>query len=664
MTTIALAGNPNTGKTTVFNQLVGAREKIGNWPGTTVERKEGAFVYRDCQAVVVDLPGVYSLNAYSPDEKIARNFLIKEQPQLVIVVVDAANLQRHLYLVIQLLEMGQNTIICLNKMDLAQELGLDIATRKLAEILNAPVVETIALRAQGLERLKQTVAENVLRPQPPLRIHYSELEELICHLEQMLEGNGVQLGVNARSIALRILQEDQDIFEKLKGQTIFPELMQWLESVKKKHPVDMETRIVEKKYAFIKGVVIECAQKHLTLPERVTISDQIDRLVTHRLLGLPIFLGFMYFLFSLVFKVGEPLVRLVHLLFFRLGQQVANGVQAFNLPDWIGSLIAEGVIAGVGSVLSFLPYIMLLFLGISFLQDTGYLARAAFMMDRIMHALGLHGKSFIPMLLGFGCNIPGIMAARTLGSYKDRILTILVLPLMSCAARLPVYTLFAAALFPRHQHLVVFSLYVLGIVLAVIMARIFRRVFFQAESTPLIIELPPYRWPRWRDIIYQMWFQAKMFVIKAGTIIFLFVILSWALAYLPLGVEYASKESLIGRMGSWITPVFSPAGFGFWQASVALLFGIMAKEMVVGILGTLYGVDPSGLATVLQHSFTPLSGFAFLIMTAIYIPCIPTIVVIKKETNFKWAALAVVYTLGLGWTVSVLFYQIGRLIVG
>jgi len=293
MTTIALAGNPNTGKTTVFNQLVGAREKIGNWPGTTVERKEGAFVYRDCQAVVVDLPGVYSLNAYSPDEKIARNFLIKEQPQLVIVVVDAANLQRHLYLVIQLLEMGQNTIICLNKMDLAQELGLDIATRKLAEILNAPVVETIALRAQGLERLKQTVAENVLRPQPPLRIHYSELEELICHLEQMLEGNGVQLGVNARSIALRILQEDQDIFEKLKGQTIFPELMQWLESVKKKHPVDMETRIVEKKYAFIKGVVIECAQKHLTLPERVTISDQIDRLVTHRLLGLPIFLGFM-----------------------------------------------------------------------------------------------------------------------------------------------------------------------------------------------------------------------------------------------------------------------------------------------------------------------------------------------------------------------------------
>ncbi len=664
MITIALAGNPNTGKTTIFNRLVGAREKIGNWPGTTVERKEGLFVHGDCQASVVDLPGVYSLNAYSLDEKITRDFLIEARPQLVVVVVDAANLQRHLYLVMQLLEMGQNTLICLNKMDLAQEFGLDIDTPKLADILKAPVVETVGLRGRGMERLRQTIADHLVRSQPPLRIDYHELEPGLRELEQILQSNDVSLGINTRSVALRILQEDQDILDKCKGSGLLPEVFDILNNVKQEYAFDMESRIMEQKYAFLKGVVTECAQKHLTLGERVTISDQIDRFVTHRILGLPIFLGFMYLLFSLVFKVGEPLVGFVNRFFFYIGQQAAQWIHAVHLPDWVGSLIAEGVIAGVGSVLAFLPYIMLLFLGISFLQDTGYLARAAFIMDRIMHALGLHGKSFIPMLLGFGCNIPGIMAARTLGSYKDRILTILILPLMSCAARLPVYTLFAAALFPRHQNLVVFSLYVLGIVLAVIMARLFRHIFFRSEATPLIMELPPYRWPHWRDIIFQMWYQAKMFVIKAGTVIFLFVIMTWALAYLPVGVEYASRESLIGRFGSWLAPVFSPAGFGFWQASVALLFGIMAKEMVVGILGTLYGVDAAGLATVLKQSFTPLSGFAFLIMTAIYIPCLPTIVVIKKETNLKWAALAVFYTLFLGWLISVLFYQVGRLVLG
>jgi len=609
---------------------------------------------------LVDLPGVYSLNAYSMDEKVARDFLIDQQPSVVIVVADASNLERHLYLVAQLLEMGQNVVLCLNKMDLAKEHGLTVKTGTLAEILRVPVVEMIAIRRQGIERLKSTIARNLDKRPPILEIPYGTIDEDIRRLSARIESAGSFSGISARAAALRILQDDQDILEKLKADPVFPALWESLSEIKSRQTMDLAAWIAEKKYAFTKGMAAECSERHLTLDERVTISDKIDRVVTHKFLGIPIFLSFMFGLFFLVFKIGGPLVELIHNQFFIIGGKMASWLGAMGAPVWFASLVSDGIFPGMGSVLAFLPYIMLLYLGISLLQDTGYLARAAFIMDRLMHALGLHGKSFIPMLLGFGCNIPGIMAARTLGSYKDRILTILILPLMSCAARLPVYTLFAAALFPRHQHLIVFSLYLTGMVLAVIMARIFRRIFFKEDTAPLIMELPPYRWPNPKDVAYQMWFQAWMFMRKAGTVIFLFVILTWALAYLPVGVPYASESSIIGHFGKWLAPVFAPAGFGFWQAAVALLFGILAKEMVVGILGTLYGVEQHGLAVVLQQHFTPLSGYAFLLMTAIYIPCIPAIVLIKKETNAKWMTVAIVYTFVLGWSLSVLFFQAGR----
>jgi len=368
-------------------------------------------------------------------------------------------------------------------------------------------------------------------------------------------------------------------------------------------------------------------------------------------------------LFTLVFRVGDPFAAAIEHGIAFLGQGSAALIVRAGLPAWFGSLVADGIFSGVGSVIVFLPYIILLYLGISFLQASGYLARAAFIMDRIMHALGLHGKSFIPMLLGFGCSIPGIMAARTLASPKDRIITILILPLMSCSARLPVYTLFAAALFPRHQGLVVFSLYLLGIVMAIVMARVLKGVFFKGESSPLVMELPPYRWPQMRMVAEQTLVQAYYFVRKAGTIIFLFVLLTWALASLPFGVGYASEQSLIGQIGKLIAPIFSPAGFGFWQAAVALCLGVMAKEVVIGTLGTLYGVQEAGLGTILTQHFTPLSGYAFLVMTALYIPCVATIATIRKETNWKWATVAVIYTLSLGWLVSVLIYQVGKLFI-
>ncbi len=406
----------------------------------------------------------------------------------------------------------------------------------------------------------------------------------------------------------------------------------------------------------------ECTERHLGVEQRHQISDRIDRVVTNKLLGIPIFLGLMWFSFQLVFTLGAPLAGFIDSFFGWFGGAVSGVLEAVGSPEWFSSLIADGIISGVGSVLVFLPNILLLFLIIAILEDSGYMARSAFVMDRLMHALGLHGKSFIPMILGFGCNIPGIMATRTLESEKDRILTVLVNPLMSCSARLPIYPLFAGAFFVQRQGLVVFSLYLMGIVLAILVARVFKSIFFKHEVAPLIMELPPYRLPQVKGVLIHMWERGSLFLKKAGTIIIAGVMLIWVLAYFPLDAEYASAQSLIGRLGSFIAPVLKPAGFGFPQAAVALLFGILAKEVVVGTLGTLYGGEGVALKGALLQYFTPLSAYAFMVMSLIYIPCLAAIATIKRETNWKWTGLAVGYSLVLGWVVAGLIYQIGSLL--
>jgi len=657
---IALVGNPNSGKTTIFNALAGASEHVGNWPGTTVERKEGLLVIGDKKLIVVDLPGIYSLTVHSMDERIARDFISRERPAVVVVVVDASNLERHLYLTLELLEEGQNVVVVLNKMDLAKASGMQIDTVELAQILKVPIVAMTAAQGEGFAELKTAIRNNLAVSRESLEIDYGELEPHLAGLAVVVRE--ITASMYPRTMAIRLLQGDAEVREQLLAadkQGLLTAALQKINTSEGR----FERLILEYRYAYLKGIVKECCREQMSFAERVTISDLIDKVVTARFLGMPIFFGAMYLLFALVFRAGDPLAGIIEGLFAYSGQAVIGFANSHGWPQWLGSFFSDGIIAGVGNVLVFLPYIMLLYLGISFLQASGYLARAAFIMDRFMHSLGLHGKSFIPMLLGFGCNIPGIMAARTLSSRKDRILTILILPLMSCSARLPVYTLFAAALFPRHAGLVVFSLYVLGIVAAIIMAQFFRRIFFREENSPLIMELPPYRCPDFRYVFRQMFLQAGMFVRKAGSVILFFVILAWVLASLPWGVEYASSESLIGRLGRIIAPVFAPAGFGFWQAAVALLFGIMAKEVVVGTFGTLYGVEESGLTMVLQQQFTPLSGYAFLIMIALYIPCVATVAMIRRETNWRWAALAVVYTLVLGWLASVLVFQAGRLLL-
>jgi len=659
--TIALAGNPNSGKTTTFNELVGAKEKIGNWSGTTVERKEGLLVVEDTKIRIIDLPGTYSLTAYSIDERIARDFLVKEAPDLVVVIIDASNLERNLYLPLQLLEMGQNVVLVLNMMDVVKHRGIEIDVNALSEILDIPVVETVASQAKGMNILKSVIAKTLDKSPKILNIDYQEVEGDIKRIEEALEG--VDLAFDKRTLGIKILEGDQDIFDKLNCTEYFSKISALRNEIIESRSDDIETFMIERRYAYIKGLVKECSKKYLTWEERVTRSDKIDEVLTNRFLGIPIFLSLMFVLFTFVFRIGEPFVGIIEKFFSFLGQQAVILVENTGWPLWIASLASDGIIAGVGSVLAFLPYICLLFLGISILEDSGYLARAAFVMDQFMHALGLHGKSFVPMLLGFGCTVPAVMATRTLGSEKDRILTILVLPLMSCAARLPVYTLFAAALFPENQGLIVFSLYLLGIILAVIMARVFRGVLFKGETAPLVMELPPYHIPNLKSVLLHMWIRSWLFIKKAGTMICLAVIFIWVLASLPWGVEYASENSVAGKMGSVIAPIFKPAGFGFWQAAVALVLGIFAKEVVVGTLGTLYGVGESGLSTILPQHFSPLSGYAFLVMTLVYIPCIASIAVIKQELNWKWAGLSVSYTLVLGWILSVLVYQVGGMII-
>jgi len=666
---IALAGNPNSGKTTVFNNLTGSHQHVGNWPGVTVEKKEGKFTYDGFKADVIDLPGIYSLTAYSIDERIARNFLLQENPDVVVAVIDASNLERNLYLVVQLLELGANVVLDLNMMDLVENRGIKINKEKLSRILNVKVVETIAHKGKGIDEIKKIAIDEAKNKKPgEFKIDYGkDIEQVIDKLTRFLKERKISVNYPLRWLVIKLLEKDAEVVQTIKalseGKIILNEVEQNISKLEKHLGYDLETALVERRYGYLKGLVGECTSRHYTFKERLNISDKIDRVVTNKFIGIPLFLALMWLTFQLVFTIGGPLADLIDTFFGWTAQVVSKELISIGAPEWLISLISDGIISGVGSVLVFLPNILLLFLAISILEDSGYMARAAFVMDRLMHALGLHGKSFIPLILGFGCNIPGIMATRTLESEKDRILTILVNPLMSCSARLPIYILFAGVFFPRNQGLVVFSLYLMGIVLAVAVARIFKSIFFKHKVAPLIMELPPYRLPQIKSVLIHMWERGSLFLKKAGGIILAGVIVVWFLSSVPFGVEYASQQSLIGRIGSLLAPLLSPAGFGFWQAAVALGFGILAKEIVVGTLGTVYGAEGAGLkGAILQH-FTALSAYSFMVMSLIYIPCIASIAVIKRETNWKWALLAVGYSLILGWVMAVIIYQIGKFFV-
>lgn len=666
---LGIAGNPNCGKTVLFNGLTGARQHVGNWPGVTVEKKEGSFMFENMHITVVDLPGTYSLGAYSEDEAVARDYILFEKPDAVLNVIDSTNIERNLYLTCQLLEMDANVIIALNMFDEAMSKKIDINLGQLSSMLGVPVLPTVATKNRGVEELmRQIVKTSGEETREPLVINYGkEIEAVLRALQNEIAKDEELVKVNnSRWLAVKLLEGDETVKKIVKKSSLYEKLGRMRnDSVKKLETFwgdDIESIFAEKRYGFINGIVKETVKRHMSAEEKQSVTDKIDRIVTNRYLGIPIFLFAMWAVFQFTFTLGNPLADGIETVFGWLAKGVGILLDDMHAPHLLNSLIVEGIIGGVGAVIVFMPNIFLLFFAISLLEDSGYMARAAYITDRFMHTLGLHGKSFIPMIIGFGCNVPGILAARTLDNKRDRLVTILINPLMSCSARLPVYILFTGAFFTADQGLVIFSLYLLGIVLAIAMGVVFKKFIFRGETSHFVMELPPYRVPTLKSTFIHMWDRGSSFIRKAGTIIVAVVVLVWVLSSLPAGVAYASQDSLLGHLGAFIAPVLKPAGFGTWQAAVALLFGIVAKEVVVGTLGVVYGVSDKGLTAAIAKAWTPLSAFSFMVMTLIYIPCVATIGAIKRETNsWGWTAFAVGYSLTLGWVMSTAVFQIGKL---
>jgi len=669
--TVGITGNPNVGKSTLFNTLTGAHQHVGNWPGKTVEKKEGYFVYKNHKIQLVDLPGTYGLAAYTEEEAVTREFILNEQPDIIIQIIDAENLERNLYLTLQLLELGQPIILALNMFHSAEKHGVYIDEKKLSKLLGVPVVKIEAPKKKELGGLPEKILSEAHKPWPEKKFKLTygpEVSEEIRKIKEFLSAHKLNLpGTSIKNIhwiILRLLQNDERLFKKIRDKKYFDELKNLLER-SQKHLIavygkDIEEILTEVRYNFIRGLSQEVIKRK---KEAKAFSDKIDKIITHKYLGLIIFLFIIFFIFQATFNLAAPLAEIINNFFAWGGEKLSAYSEIWRFSPWVGSLINNGIIGGVGTILSFIPNIFLLFLFIGIMEDTGYLARVAYVMDRFMHRIGLHGKSFIPLILGFGCNVPAIMATRILRSKKDRILTILIIPLMSCSGRLPIYVLFTAAFFSAYQGWIIFSLYLLGIILAIIIGLIFKRLFFGQLSEPFVIELPPYRFPVLKGLFIHAWEKTWIFIKKAGTIILLFSLIIWLLASFPLGTEYASAGSIIGKIGSLISPIFKPLGFGQWEPTVALIFGTVAKEVVVGTLGTLYGASQGLLGNILKQHFNSLSAFSFMVFSLIYLPCLATMAVIKKETNsWKWMLFAATYSIVLAWIVSFIVFQGGKLL--
>ena len=649
---VALVGNPNVGKSTLFNALTGMKQHVGNWPGVTVEKKVGVSRQRGRDIEVVDLPGMYSTIPYSLDENVARDFLRSGDSDAVIHVVDATNLERNLYLTLQLLEMGLRPIIALSMMDVAKEQGILLDVEKLSSSLGLPVVPINASRKEGLDRLMVAA----LAPVGPevLAVDYDkDVSRDVAVIRSILEDAEVE--GNREWMARNIVAGDATLLDDVPVDT----RSQLDDALSSMAAEDNELSMVDRRYAIISDLAAKVQKRP---PRRRSRSDRIDRVVTHKYLGIPIFLIIMWAMFQLTFVMGEPFMALIEMGFEGLAEFVGE-----NVGGTLGSFLGDGIIAGVGSVLVFLPNIMILFLLLAIMEESGYLARAAFVMDKVMHAIGLQGKSIIPMLMGFGCNVPAIMATRTIDDDKDRLISILINPFMSCSARLPVYILLAGIFFPSNAGTVVFALYVLGILVGIGSAKLFRSTLFKGEPTPFIMELPCYKTPSALASLQKMLDKGWIFVRKAGTIILLAVVILWAMSYFPSGVEYASEDSYIGMLGMLIAPLVAPLGFD-WKIAVALIFGFIAKEVVIGALGTLYGVgdDSEGLSGQLEGdpAWNQVNALGLMAFVLLYTPCVAAIGAIRHETGSNRLTLfSVVYGLVVAWLAALLIWVIGGALV-
>jgi ferrous iron transport protein B len=716
--TVAVAGNPNSGKSTLINAIAGTRLQVGNWAGVTVEKKEAHFEFGRRKIRMVDLPGTYSLSPYTQEEIIARDYLVHERPDLIVNVVDATNLERNLYLTVQLLELGIPVVMALNIYDEAEAKGYKIDVKGIERMLGITVVPTSATKKNGLDELLGSVLTTAddLVGHAPAKLNYgTDVEIAVESVAGALEKSHPQLADKypGRWLALKVMEGDSHVHEET-GAVGSDLLDEALHHLRRAHGEDIEALMADARYALASGLTREVLEK----PElrKMELTEKIDRVVLNRFLGIPIFLAAMWIMFKLTFDLSKPYADWIGEMIsgpFKRWAEVLVGL--VHAPDWTVSLVTDGIIAGTGNVLVFVPMIFAMMFFITFLEGSGYMARAAFVMDRAMHSIGLHGKSFIPMLLGFGCNVPAIYATRTLENPRDKALTALLIPLMSCGARLPVYVVFIGAFFPAHGGSVLWSLYVMGIVLAIGMGFIFKKTLFKGDAPMFIMELPPYRMPSGRSLLIHTWEKGKHFLIKAGTYILAVSILVWFLLNLPWGVE-SKKDSYLGKVGQVTAPILEPLGFGKWEASSSLIAGLIAKEIVVGTMGEIYvkkadeqkkeapaftedlkeagsslakatresfgnvfatvgitsisaaedadkAAEHAPLKEVLKSQFTPLAAYAFIVFVLLYMPCvIASVAMVQEFGTWKWYGIAFAYQMVLAWGMAALVYQGGRLL--
>lgn len=687
---VALVGNPNCGKTSLFNFASGAHERVGNYSGVTVDAKEGHAQFEGYQFNLVDLPGTYSLSAYSPEELYVRKQIIENTPDVIINVIDASNIERNLYLTTQLVDMNLKIVGALNMFDEFESRGDKLDYNVLGELFGIPLVPTVFKSGRGVEELFKTVIDIYEgRPVPGKsgirHIHLNHgkyIEQAIEDVKKEIQKNEqIRYKYSTRFLSIKLLEKDAKAEELAmslpNGREIISTRDSAAEYIMKETKEDSETAIMNAKYGIIHGALHEAGCEEGTKTDTYQTTHVIDSIITNRYIGFPLFFLFLYIMFEVTFTLGQYPMDWLDAGVGALGDWIKS-----TLPDGpLKAMLADGVIGGVGSVIVFLPQILILYAFISFMEDSGYMARAAFIMDKLMHKMGLHGKSFIPLIMGFGCNVPAVMATRTIESRRSRLITILVLPLMSCSARMPIYIMIIGTFFAaKYQSLIMISLYAAGILLAVLMSRIFSRWLVKGDDTPFVMELPPYRFPTAKAMARHTWEKGRQYLKKMGGIILVASIIVWALGYFPhndsLSPQAQQEQSYIGHIGKAIEPVFRPQGFD-WKLDVSLIAGVGAKEIVASTMGVLYADDETVADETADNTkkyellrrkmtadgITPLIAFAYLLFVLIYFPCIATIAAVKGETgSWRWAAFAAIYTTALAWVVSACVYQIGCLL--
>ena len=671
---VALVGNPNCGKTTLFNALTGSNQYVGNWPGVTVEKKEGEAHLGDLSFTVVDLPGIYSLSPYSMEELVARKFIIEEQPDAIIDIVDATNLERNLYLTMQLLELERPVVLAVNFMDEVEKKGDIIDCGKLSANLGIPVVPISARDGVNIDKLVQEAHKQMhtgltLEPDDL----YDDFTHAIHHrIGALIHDRAYEKSIPAHWAAIKLLAGDDEVAKDLElDEPTLKRIDEIAREYESASPLgDRETLLADSRYRFVERVV-RSSVRRVRSDGGQTITERIDAIATHKYFAIPLFLAMMLTVFLITFSgpgawLSDGIAWFVEEV---LCPGVAGWLAAAHAPSWLSGLLVDGLISGVGGVLTFLPMIALLFLFLSMLEDSGYMARAAFVMDRTLRHFGLSGKAFIPMLMGFGCTVPAVMGARTMENEKDRRMTILLVPFMSCGARLPIYGLMTSAFFPDYAGLVVFALYVLGPVIAIISGLILKRILFQGEPAPFLLELPPYRMPTLHNIWLHVWERVRDFLTRAGTIIAAMSVVVWFLQNFGPNLRMVedTADSILAMVGGWIAPVFAPMGFGVWQAAVALLTGLIAKEAVVSSMSLFYGfslTDYAAAGTAMSATFSPAAALAFLVFCALYTPCVAAITTIRREMNSRsWTAMTLIWQLGVAWLVSFVAYQVAAMIL-